>query len=354
MSMMAYRYSDRCLVCSRWQNTFPCKHCECSYYCSIECQVVDLPVHRTLCKSFAQFECDLAPAKRRAIYLPVDGPPQFVWLEMDESAHYDQPDFPAMLKNFLGYSKNYATFSIQQDMVSMAKTYYDQCIMLLYASDQTYTDQPLNKSISTLLGKSAHGVRGPVLAFGQIAHEWEDGQQDLFVTDLDTTDLPIITNWFLGIHREVEVTISCVSAFSHCEQRKSGLRFNCAFMHARFVFCSGLWGTMSQISVIFGMPLMVLIDTQGPNCDRSPEEQKRLEEIVAGLPPDSGNRAVALLLIYMGNHTETADEDFGTIPERCVMRFFFMLLLQSSTTANAETQSDIALSWDLPLSSGRT
>ena len=115
---------------------------------------------------------------------------------------------------------------------------------------------------------------------------------------------------------------------------------------------------MSQISVIFGMPLMILMVTEGPNRERNSDEQELLQKLVSKLPPDSDNKAVALLLMYMGNHMETADEDFSTIPERWVMRFFFMLILHAclsrSTTANAKSQSDTVLSWDLLLSSVKT
>jgi len=89
---------------------------------------------------------------------------------------------------------------------------------------------------------------------------------------------------------------------------------------------------MSQISVIFGMPLMILMVTEGPNRERNSDEQELLQELVSTLPPDSDNKAATLLLMYTGNHMETADEDFGTIPERWVMRFFFMLLPYASSS----------------------
>lgn len=124
----------------------------------------------------------------------------------------------------------------------------------------------------------------------------------------------------------MDLTISGVNVLSSCDQSRCGYRFGYSRIHANFMFCSGQWGTMSQISVIFGMPLMILMVTEGPNRERNSDEQELLQELVSGLPPHSDNKAVALLLMYMGNHMETADEDFGTIPERWVMRLFFMLL----------------------------
>jgi hypothetical protein len=97
-----------------------------------------------------------------------------------------------MRKNFLGGSKDDLSFRIRQDMVSMVSIYPD--IMIKYGSVPPYSDQKLNKSISALLGKEAHGVRGPVIAYGLIESEYEDGEHSGFVSDLDTTDLTVITN----------------------------------------------------------------------------------------------------------------------------------------------------------------
>ena len=193
-STMLYDYSHKCLVCPKLNNAAPCTNCECSYYCSIECKVVDLPVHRTLCKSFAQFKDRSDPAIRRAIYLPVDGPnPEFVWLEMDEKTQYDLVDTAAVRENFLGESGDVFTIRIEQDMVSMRRTYDKNppIIVLAYGETPPYTDQPLNRSISTLLGKETHGVRGPVIAYGLLFPN-DEGIHP--VTDLDTTDLPVIAN----------------------------------------------------------------------------------------------------------------------------------------------------------------
>jgi hypothetical protein len=191
--MMKYNSRYKCSVCPRLGGTIPCKNCECSHYCSDECRVVDLPVHRMLCKSYARFKIFLGQSKRRAIYLPVDGPgPEFVWIEMEKESEYCLPRFEALQQDYLGGSKNHLLLQIPQDMVSMVKIF--PYIMLVYGSAPPYTDQPLNKSISTLLGKETHGVRGPVIAFGHTTHQRADGQRSDFVTDLDTRDLAVISN----------------------------------------------------------------------------------------------------------------------------------------------------------------
>jgi hypothetical protein len=56
LSTMSYEFSNKCLVCPREHDATPYTNCECSHYCSNESKVVDLPIHRTLCKSFVQLE----------------------------------------------------------------------------------------------------------------------------------------------------------------------------------------------------------------------------------------------------------------------------------------------------------
>jgi hypothetical protein len=102
------------------------------------------------------------------------------------------------------------------------------------------------------------------------------------------------------------------------EQRLFGRRFEPRSPECILPYASGECGIMSQISVIFGMPLMIMMGAEGPNLGRTPQILDRIKEIRSRLPPDSGNRTVTLLLIYMGNHILTADKDFGTIPEQYV------------------------------------
>ncbi|CAD0101313.1 unnamed protein product [Aureobasidium mustum] len=309
--MEVYNRHNRkqCLICPRL-DTYPCAKCDCSHYCSKECQVVDLPVHRTICKSFAQFKDKPSPAVCRAIYFPVDRPnPEFVWLELDKQYAYDQPDLAAMRKSFLGDSEDYLwPIQLNADFVRMTKVYPH--IILGCGSK----DAPANQSISTLIGKESYGVRGPFIAYGQVKVIKEDGEKYPVVTDLDTTDLTILTNYFLGRHKHDEATLDSVRIYSNRNSRP-GHRFNANTIMSTVAICNGDLGLWSPISIFFGMPLAVMFQIPlRDNQNDTPNIREQIDKLRAQMPPDSGNRIASLLMVDMGMRNDSFAQDFGTIP----------------------------------------
>lgn len=75
-----------------------CANCHNSRYCSRECQQVDWPTHKLVCKTFKDFQKRPEERSRRAIYFPDSGGrAQFTWLPFthvdDEcEGHYHVPD----------------------------------------------------------------------------------------------------------------------------------------------------------------------------------------------------------------------------------------------------------------------
>lgn len=280
--------------------------------------MVDLPVHRTICKSFAQFKTKPNQTVRRAIYFPVDRPnPEFVWMKMDEQYDYTQPDLVAMRKSFLADSKDYMwPIHLEADYARMLKIYPH--IILGCSSKAPSLDEPVNQSITTLIGKQGHGVRGSFIAYGQIKLKNEDGQKYPVVTDLDTTDLTIITNYFLGRHRYDGAEMDAVRIYSNRNSRL-GHRFNANTIISTKELCHGDLGLFSPISIFFGMPLAVMYRL--PLGDKQPDTPKireAIEKLRAELPPDSGNRLASLLMIDMGNRKGAVAQDFGTIPAKYI------------------------------------
>lgn len=273
---------------------------------------MDLPVHRTICRSFAQFRTRPSSAVRRAIYFPPERPnPEFVWMEMDQQYGYDQPDLVSMRKTYLEVSdENYVwPVQVNTDYVRMTKIYPH--IILGCSSKTSSLDQPVNRSISTLIGKEVHCMRGALIAYGQIKVENEDGERCPVVTDLDTTDLTVIANYFLG--RYDVSTVQGVRIYSNRNSRP-GHRFNANTIHSDKGICNGDLGVSSPISVFFGMPLAVMYQVPlKENHFDTPEIREHIEDIRAQLPPDSGNRLAALLMIDMGDRKDSMAQDFGTI-----------------------------------------
>ncbi|KAG9599945.1 beta-glucanosyltransferase gel2, partial [Aureobasidium melanogenum] len=252
-------------------------------------------------------------AVRRAIYLPATRPsPEFVWLKMEQKYGYNQPDLSSMRETYLEDSEDCLwPVEINVDLVRMAKIYPH--IIFGCQSKPPSKDEPINRSITRLTGNDDHGVRGSVIAYGQIKQEGEDGVKQPIVTDLDTTDLRIITNYFLGTFRYEGPKFGGVRVFCDSES-KPDCRSHSTPVSSNLAICNGEIGLWSQISILYGMPLVVIFATPLlPHQHDSPEVLEEIERIRAEQGSNSANRLASLLLVDVGNFENHVAENFGTI-----------------------------------------
>lgn len=240
---------------------------------------------------------------------------------MDKRYDYKQPDLDEMRKNFLGDPKVSTDYvwpvEVDKDFVYMTKI--NPSIILGWGSKTSSVDQPLNRAISTMIDNESHDVRGPVIAYGQMRTAHGPVDRSPIVTDLDTTDLNLVVNYFLGRHRDNYAQIKAVRIYSNGEQSRSGCRYDRGILLSSDVMCNGDKGIMSQISLLFGIPL-VLVSALffGEKYIYDPVVSDRIAEYCSLLPPDMGNRIATLLLIDIGYHEESSLNEFGTVPQKYV------------------------------------
>ncbi|KAI5197331.1 hypothetical protein E4T39_07332 [Aureobasidium subglaciale] len=298
-----------CQACARLEGTKACAGCLCSHYCSKECQMIDRPTHLALCKSFAQFKWSPHPSVRRAIYFPAQGSePKFVWLEMDRQYSYRHPDIEAMRKTFFADSKDYLwPIPINHDLVRL-KSISPQ---IMLGCGSMSLDAPLNSHVTRLLGGSSHTWRGSLLAYGCLQSPKED-EEYTYCVDIDTTGLTAINNWFLGRPEPNRKMLgTCIR--SDKEKREYGSQFSEAGISSSDGLSNGTLGYESQISKLFGMPLVVLTPTL-KDLDRI-QDSYRKQEYRRQMLQNYGNTMASLLLIDIGSRRTSPAGNFGTVPE---------------------------------------
>jgi len=82
--MARHHEQPTCTMCDR-VGTLLCSGCKSIHYCSTACQRIDWPVHKIICKDYAQFVSARPDANHHsAIYFNPDEPqPRFVWLPFE-------------------------------------------------------------------------------------------------------------------------------------------------------------------------------------------------------------------------------------------------------------------------------
>ncbi|CAM6113755.1 unnamed protein product [Calypogeia fissa] len=93
-----------CTICDSNGTQF-CTQCRTLRYCSKECQRIDWPTHKLLCRSFSDFRTPPGPTFKRAILFPVsEKTPKFIWLKIltkyDEEGDYayESPQLEGLLE----------------------------------------------------------------------------------------------------------------------------------------------------------------------------------------------------------------------------------------------------------------
>ncbi|MCJ1474784.1 hypothetical protein MMC13_003444 [Lambiella insularis] len=83
-----------CTVCNA-QKSKACTNCKSSYYCSVECQQTDWPIHKLLCKSFKNLPQRPRPSFKLAISFPPDDiSPKLIWVDSQRIDDREGPDDP--------------------------------------------------------------------------------------------------------------------------------------------------------------------------------------------------------------------------------------------------------------------
>jgi hypothetical protein len=132
----------------------------------------------------------------------------------------------------------------------------------------------------------------------------------------------LVVNYFLGRHRDNDAQTKAVRIFSNGEQSRSGRLYDHGIFFSSDVLCIGVAGIMSQISLLFGMSLVLISPLYfGEQHIYDPVVRDSTHEYRSLLPPDRGNRIAALLLIDIGYHEESKSNEFGTVPQKYVTSF---------------------------------
>ncbi|THW44457.1 hypothetical protein D6D21_04883 [Aureobasidium pullulans] len=311
----------QCTVCPRPGKA--CSRCNCSFYCSKECQKVDWPLHRTLCASFEHFKERPSLDVRRAIHFPVKGSrPEFVWLSMNGDYFYNQPNLDAMKKSYFGGADaSTSPVHIYEDLIRKSKIRPE--IMLTCGMFFAMDNSPLNECIYQLGGKTTTFWKGPAVAYGSGLKLDENREEYAVIEDLDTTDLTGIINHVLGrFQKGKQMQCVKVASYGNMNHDKSALRLKSVALESTPTFVNGDMGFESPISRLFGMPLVVILTPADNELDYttcSPAEAKKLLDFIKIVrlqqPSDSSNMTAGLLMIGCGGKTPYPVE-FGKVPER--------------------------------------
>lgn len=145
-----------------------CGSCNSSTYCSAECQKLDWPVHKILCRQFRDLGTPPAGLFRRGIFFPVDQKkPKFVWV-------------PYTVRSEPNEDIDAAAFVPDRDRVTAFQTidYNKVCsqrLSLIIGSRSNFDGSPVNIYIDEVTkGIRKSNWRGPVVILKKKGSGYED------------------------------------------------------------------------------------------------------------------------------------------------------------------------------------
>ncbi|KAF2159590.1 hypothetical protein M409DRAFT_29910 [Zasmidium cellare ATCC 36951] len=205
-----------CGHCSK-PATLQCAGCRNIKYCNTHCQKQDWRMHKSLCKTFADFTTSPGRGFRRVIVLPRDSnEPRFAWMETwvgepEDDEDYDSedegeideesglPEFDPERGSELGYPADLFNFSFRSYNEIIAGKigggeHLDHCIAVYLEENHGY---PVNQCLDFLThGKAARelGLAGKGLL---VIYCTSKCMQPKFVRDANCSDLRLgISGWF--------------------------------------------------------------------------------------------------------------------------------------------------------------
>jgi hypothetical protein len=200
----------KCIICGS-ANAKACSTCKSSQYCGAECQKLDRPIHKLLCKAIGDVSARPSGEHKLGILFPADSKtPRLLWVECktirlpgDENA-FHIPKVEPHLGNDNPSPGRMIITSNQYRSLGIDHT------VIVHCRDNFRSDgsQPNLSAIETSEGKSSVQFKGPLLALHQIG---DANEPYAFFKDVTLEDLRIVVDWFKtygstpqGMPRELE------------------------------------------------------------------------------------------------------------------------------------------------------
>ncbi|CAM6122071.1 unnamed protein product [Calypogeia fissa] len=211
-----------CTICDS-NGTQLCTQCRTLRYCSKECQRIDWPTHKLLCRSFSDFRTPPGPTFKRAILFPVsEKTPKFIWLKIlreydeEDGYAYDSPQ----LKGLLGAGDPISSRVYVQKNILRNRT-LDNTIVVA-CRDAFLIDGSLpNQSIRhATRGEHAHRWAGPMVVFQLVGLDNSDPRS--LCCDITLADFRHAVDHFKSYNNE-----NCTSRGLRGVREVKGVKISC-------------------------------------------------------------------------------------------------------------------------------
>ncbi|KAF7960661.1 hypothetical protein EAE96_000335 [Botrytis aclada] len=203
-----------------------CARCKSAAYCSSECQILDWPLHKTLCKKITKMPSRPSPTHKLGVLFPPDSKsPDLVWVNFKKieipgvEGQFNLPD----VNRFLTYSSG-DSFDPEQLLIKpqgIMRARHIKHTLAVFMRDNFGSDgSKMTQSASSITaGKMKHNWKGPLIVVateGQSAPQSttlkiggvsvDFGSSFVFQRSIDITlrDFRVVHDYFLAYPHESE------------------------------------------------------------------------------------------------------------------------------------------------------
>ncbi|KAM3156500.1 hypothetical protein ABEW05_002926 [Botrytis cinerea] len=147
-----------------------CARCKSAAYCSSECQTLDWPLHKTLCKKITTMSPRPSPTHKLGIlFSPDSEKPELVWVNYKKieipgvEGQFELPDVDRFLTYGSGDSYDSEKLLIEPQLIMRARNI--KHTLAVYMRDNFGSDgSKMTQSASSITaGKMKHGWKGPLI-----------------------------------------------------------------------------------------------------------------------------------------------------------------------------------------------
>ncbi|KAF7919621.1 hypothetical protein EAE99_008473 [Botrytis elliptica] len=198
--------ASTCTICN-----FPakdCARCKSAAYCSSECQILDWPLHKILCKEITRMPPRPSPAHKLGILFSPDFKrPKLVWVNFNKIAipgvegQFDLPDVDEFLTYGSGDSYDSEQLLIKPQWIMRARNI--KHTLAVYMRDNFGSDgSKMTQSASSITaGKMKHAWKGPLVV---VAMEGNSAPQS---RTLKIGGVSLSVGTYVAFQRSIDITL---------------------------------------------------------------------------------------------------------------------------------------------------